>query len=189
MSLETLQDFLLDEVKDLYSAEKQLIAALPKMAKAASNEQLKAGFEKHLVETQGQVARLEQVFELMDMPAKPKHCNAMEGLIQEGAEIIEEEDADPSVRDAALITAAQKVEHYEIASYGSAIAHAKLLGLRKIAEVLQATLDEERSTDQKLTSLAETTINGEAVGDDVHARFTSNSRESDSSSGTAQTFS
>ncbi|HVJ65821.1 MAG TPA: ferritin-like domain-containing protein [Bdellovibrionota bacterium] len=164
MSLESIQDLLVDEVKDLYSAELQLMVALPKMAKAASNAQLRSGIETHLRETQRQVSRLEQVFELMDVPAKAKHCKAMEGLIKEGSEVIEEKKADPAVKDAALIAAAQKVEHYEIASYGSAIAHANLLGLGNVSKVLEQTLVEEKSTDQKLTSLAEGRVNLDAAG-------------------------
>jgi len=164
MSLESIQDLLVEEVNDLYSAELQLVAALPKMAKAASNAQLRSGIEAHLRETQRQVSRLEQVFELMDVPIKAKHCKAMEGLIKEGSEVIDEKKADPSVRDAALIAAAQKVEHYEIASYGSAIAHANVLGLGNVSKVLQKTLAEEKFTDQKLTGLAEGRVNRDAAG-------------------------
>jgi ferritin-like metal-binding protein YciE len=163
MSLQSLQDLFVDEIKDLYSAEKQLVKALPKMASTASNEELKAGIEKHLEETKGHVERIEQIFRTIGMSAKAKHCKAMEGLIEEGEEILEEK-GDPSVIDAAIIGAAQKVEHYEIASYGCARAHAELLGLNDAVQLLQQTLDEEKATDEKLSNLAESVINMEAEG-------------------------
>lgn len=166
MALDTLQDFLLDEIKDLYSAEKQLVKALPKMAKAATSEELRQGFETHYEETKEQLERLERIFEYLDQKPKAKHCEAMDGLIEEGSEIIEE-DGDPSVKDAALITAAQKVEHYEIASYGSAHAHAIMLGLDDVAELLEETLEEERLTDEKLTEIADTCINVAAMSSDT----------------------
>lgn len=161
MKLESLRELLVDELKDLYSAENQLLKALPKMAKAASSPQLTAAFEEHLEETKGQVDRLVTIFEQLEGSPKGKKCKAMEGLIEEGSEVIDAEGED-SVKDAALICAAQKVEHYEMAGYGCARTFAQLLGLDEVAELLQETLDEEGSADKKLTELAETTINLEA---------------------------
>ncbi len=162
MSHDSLQDLFTEELKDLYSAEKQLIKALPKMAKAAANEELRQGFEEHLEQTKGHVNRLEQIFEKLDISPRGKKCKAMEGLIEEGKEVIEQ-DAEPAVKDAALIGAAQKVEHYEIAGYGTARTHASLLGDQQAAQLLQETLDEEAETDKKLTQLAEGAINEMAM--------------------------
>lgn len=162
MKLESLQDLLIDQLKDLYSAENQLMKALPKMAKAASNPKLRQGFEKHLAQTQKQAERLEQIFEELEVKGKGKKCAAMEGLIEEGQELMSE-DAEPEVLDAGLIAAAQKVEHYEIASYGTARTYANVLGMSKAARLLQQTLDEEAETDRKLTELAESSINAEAA--------------------------
>lgn len=161
MKLESLQDLLVHELKDLYSAENQLVKALPKMTKAAESEDLKAAFEEHLDQTKTQIERLETIFEELGVSPKGKKCKAMEGLIEEGSELISE-DAEPSVKDAALIAAAQKVEHYEIAGYGCARTYAQLLGMDKAAELLQETLDEEGETDKKLTELAESVVNVEA---------------------------
>lgn len=158
--LKNLSDLLVHELQDLYSAETQLVKALPKMAKAASNDELKTGFTEHLDQTKEHVERLERVMEILGHSPKGKTCKAMEGLIAEGEETIEE-DAEPEVRDAALITAAQKVEHYEIAGYGSARTHAELLEQDEIAELLQQTLDEEGETDKLLTEIA-SSINVEA---------------------------
>jgi ferritin-like metal-binding protein YciE len=160
MELESLKDLYLHELKDLYSAENQLIKALPKMAKAASNPKLRGGFEKHLEETKEHANRLEQILENHDESTRGPKCKGMEGLIKEGSEMIEE-DAEDDVRDAGLISAAQRVEHYEIAGYGSARTYAKLLGDNKGAQLLQKTLNEEGATDKKLTQLAES-INVEA---------------------------
>lgn len=162
MSLKSLEDLFIHELKDLYSAEKQLIRALPKMAKAASSEKLRDGFEEHLAQTEEHVARLEQIFEklLGKTPRAPK-CAAMEGLIEEGKKMIEE-DAEASVKDAGLIACAQRVEHYEIAGYGVSRTFANLLGHEDAAELLQSTLDEEKETDARLTELAESEINVEA---------------------------
>jgi ferritin-like metal-binding protein YciE len=164
MKLDTLQKLYTEELRDLYNAENQLLKALPKMAKAASSEELKDAFEKHLEQTKGHVERLEQVFEDLDERPKGKTCRAMKGLIQEGSEPLEQ-DGDESVRDAGIIVAAQKVEHYEIAGYGSARTFAHLLGQNKAAELLQTTLDEESETNELLTRLAESIINPEAVRD------------------------
>ena len=162
MKLNTLQKLYTDELRDLYNAENQLLKALPEMAKAASSEELKEAFEQHLEQTKGHVKRLEQVFEGLDEKPKGKTCRAMKGLIQEGSEILEE-DGETSVRDAGIIVAAQKVEHYEIAGYGSVRTFAHLLGQNKAAELLQATLDEESETNEVLNRLAESVINPEAV--------------------------
>ena len=159
--LTTLDDLLLEQLKDLYNAEKQLTKALPKMAKAASNAELKKAFQTHLAQTEGHVERLEQVFESLGEKAKGKLCHAMKGLIEEGQEAIKE-DATPEVKDAALIAAAQRVEHYEMAGYGAARAHAMQLGLQDVARTLQQTLDEEGEADKKLTALALSHVNQEA---------------------------
>ena len=153
MASETLQDLLVDLLRDTYDAEKQLVRALPKMAKAATSEELSSAFTNHLEVTRGQVTRLEEVFKELGMAARGKHCVAMEGLIEEGKELIEEDHA-PEVLDAALIAAAQKVEHYEIAAYGTARTWAGLLGLNKAADLLNESLDEESETDEELTQLA-----------------------------------
>ncbi|MGC4071287.1 MAG: ferritin-like domain-containing protein [Nibricoccus sp.] len=160
-SLHSLQDLLADELKDLYNAETQLTKALPKMAKAASNEDLKQGFLTHLDETKGHIERLAKAFKLLDLPVKGKTCHAMKGLIEEGAEAIEV-NAPDAVRDAQLIGAAQRVEHYEMAAYGTARAFAEALGESKVAQLLQDTLDEEGATNKKLTALSEV-VNAEAL--------------------------
>lgn len=162
MKLKTLHDLYVDELKDLYNAENQILKALPKMAKAASDPQLAQAFTDHLAETKGQVDRLEKIFKKLDVNPKGKHCKAMEGLLEEGKDLMAE-DADPSVMDAALIAAAQRVEHYEMAGYGCVRTYARLLGYEEAADLLQETLDEEGTADKKLTDLAETVINAEAV--------------------------
>jgi ferritin-like metal-binding protein YciE len=157
-----LEELLEDELKDLYSAENQIIKALPKMAKAASAPELRRAFERHLEETRRQVERLEQIGQELEIKLTGKKCKGMEGLIAEGKEIMEE-DLDESALDAGLIGAAQKVEHYEIAAYGTARTHAEMLGYRRVAKLLQQTLNEEGATDKKLTQLAESVVNYEAV--------------------------
>jgi len=157
-----LAELLVDELKDLYSAEKQILKALPRMAKATENEELRRAFLRHVEETKVQVERLDAIGEALGVKLTGKKCSGMEGLIEEGKEIMEE-DLEGSALDAGLIGAAQKVEHYEIASYGTARAHASLLGLTKVAKLLQKTLDEEGATDKKLTTLAERIINVEAA--------------------------
>jgi len=144
MKLDTLESLLVKELKDLLSAEKQLVKALPKMAKGAAGEALRQAIEEHLEQTKGQVERLEKVFSIVGKAARAEHCKAMEGLIEEGAELLEE-DGDPAVKDAALIGAAQKVEHYEISGYGTARTPAELLGLDQAVKLLQETLDEEKN--------------------------------------------
>jgi ferritin-like metal-binding protein YciE len=158
MKMENLQDLLVSELKDLYSAETQLTKALPKMAKGASSDKLREGIEKHLEETKGHVERLEKIFELMEGSPKGKKCKAMEGLVEEGKEVLEE-DAEPAVKDAAIIAAAQRVEHYEIAGYGTARTFAQHLGLDKVAKLLEQTLKEEKACNETLTELAESEIN------------------------------
>ena len=160
-----LEELLIDELKDIYSAENQIVKALPKMAKAASSPELKRAFERHLEETRRQVERLDQIGQVLDTKLTGKKCKGMEGLIEEGKEIIEE-DIDDNAKDAGLIGAAQKVEHYEIAAYGTARTHAELLGYTKAAKLLQQTLDEEGATDKKLSQLAESIINVEAAAAD-----------------------
>lgn len=157
----TMEELFLDEIRDLYDAEKQLTKALPKMAKAAEADDLRDAFEAHLEQTRGHVDRLHEIFELVDEPARSKKCKGMEGLIAEGKEVIEEALPD-AVGDAALIGAAQRVEHYEIAAYGTAKAHAQLLGQGDAVNLLDQTLEEERETDEKLTDLA-SRLNPEAA--------------------------
>jgi ferritin-like metal-binding protein YciE len=160
MPNEGLKELYVDELKDLYSAENQLVKALPKLAKAAASEELRAGFEEHLEQTKGHVQRLEQIFEMLDESPKGKKCKGMEGLIEEGSEIMEE-DFEDALLDAALIGAAQRVEHYEIAAYGTVRAFAEELGESEHASLLAETLEEEKETDEKLTELAKQ-INVEA---------------------------
>ena len=162
MKLTTLEDLVHHELKDLYSAEKQLVKALPKMAKAAANPDLKAGFETHLNETKVHVGRLDEIAKQIGKSLSGHKCKGMEGLIEEGSDLISE-DADDMVRDAGLIGAAQRVEHYEIAAYGTAKALAAQLGLEDAVDLLDATLEEEKATDAKLTELAESGVNQEAA--------------------------
>jgi ferritin-like metal-binding protein YciE len=157
----TLEDLYMDLLKDLYSAEKQLVKALPKLAKAAQAPDLQRAFQEHLRQTEGQVERIERVFSDLDGSPRGKKCVGMEGLIEEGNELLKE-DAEPEVLDAGLIAAAQKVEHYEIASYGTARAWAERLGYDQAAGLLQETLDEESMANEKLTQIAESHVNMEA---------------------------
>jgi ferritin-like metal-binding protein YciE len=157
-----LKELYIDELKDLYNAENQLVKALPKMAKAASSEELRSGFEEHLEQTKGHVQRLEQIFEALGESPKGKKCKGMEGLIEEGSEMIDE-DFEGNVKDSGLIGAAQRVEHYEIAGYGTVRALAETLGESEHVSLLEQTLEEEKETDEKLTKLAEQ-INADANG-------------------------
>lgn len=159
--MSTLEDLYTDMLKDLYSAEKQLVKALPKMAKNAESPDLQKAFQEHLKQTEGQVERIERIFTEMGGSPRGKKCVGMEGLIEEGNEIMKE-DAEPDVMDAGLIAAAQKVEHYEIAGYGTARAWAERLGYDKAARLLQETLDEESMANEKLTQIAESHVNMEA---------------------------
>jgi ferritin-like metal-binding protein YciE len=162
MKLESLHDLFVHELRDLYSAENQLLKAIPEMAQAAGSRELKSAFEKHLKETQRQIQRLEDVFRELEESPKDEPCKGMQGLIEEGSKLIEEE-ADVDVKDAGLIVAAQKVEHYEIASYGSCCVFAETLGFDRIKQLLKETLSEEEATDKKLSQLAESVINIEAA--------------------------
>lgn len=162
MKLDTLKKLYINELRDLYNAENQLLKALPKMAKGASSEKLKDALETHLEQTEGHVDRLEKVFKELDENPKGKTCHGMKGLVEEGSEILEE-DGDESVLDAGIIVAAQKVEHYEIASYGSVRTFAELLGQKKAAQLLQQTLDEESQANELLNELAQDMVNPEAL--------------------------
>ncbi|HSU69721.1 MAG TPA: ferritin-like domain-containing protein [Tepidisphaeraceae bacterium] len=162
MQMQDLQDLYVEELRDIYNAEKQLVRALPKMAKKATHDELKDAFTMHLEQTKGHVERLEQIFEKLGKRAGGKTCKAMQGIVEEGKEMMEE-DAEPEVMDAGLIAAAQRVEHYEIAAYGTVRTYARLLGDDQAAKLLQTTLDEEGETDKKLTKLAESSINIEAA--------------------------
>lgn len=157
-----LEELLVDELKDLYSAENQMVKALPRMAKAAGSPELRRAFERHLEETRRHVDRLDQISNQLDVRLTGKRCKGMSGLIDEGKEMIAE-DLEQDALDAGLIGAAQKIEHYEIAGYGTARTHAEMLGYNKVARLLQQTLNEEGATDKKLTALAENIINVEAV--------------------------
>jgi ferritin-like metal-binding protein YciE len=162
MKMKTLQDLLAHELKDLYSAEKQITKALPKMIKAVTSEDLREGLQSHLDETEQQILRLDEIFEKLQLPARGVKCEAMEGLIEEGKKALEE-DMDEQIRDAAIIAACQRVEHYEIAGYGCARTFARQLGHDEIADLLQQTLDEEKAADEKLTQIAMQHVNEEAA--------------------------
>ena len=160
-ALKTLHDVFVHELKDIYHAEKQMTKSLPKMAKAAASEHLKASFEEHLGQTEEHINRLDRCFEEVDASTRGSKCEGMAGLVEEVSKIMDE-NAEPAVMDAALLAAAQKAEHYEIATYGTLVTWAHRLGLEKVAGILQETLDEEKETDQKLTELAESEVNVEA---------------------------
>jgi ferritin-like metal-binding protein YciE len=162
MADKELNDLFVDTLKDIYYAEKQIYKALPKMAKAATSDQLRSAFEKHHDETEGQIGRLEQIFELMGKPARGKKCDAIEGILDEGKEIMEEY-ADTPALDAGLLAAAQAVEHYEISRYGTLKSWARQLGHKDAAKLLDETLAEEKKTDEALTKLAASAINAEAA--------------------------
>lgn len=153
MSVENLEELFIHELKDVLDAERQITKALPKLAKATESDELRAAFEEHLSQTEEQIGRLETIFESMDKAARGNHCPGVEGIIKEGSETIKENDTGPAL-DAALIAGAQKVEHYEIASYGTLVEWAKILGKDDAVELLQQTLAEEKETDEKLTSIA-----------------------------------
>jgi ferritin-like metal-binding protein YciE len=160
----TLHEMLVDEIKDLYHAEKQLTKALPKMARAATHDDLREAFEMHLEETREQITRLEEVFEALGEKVKAKPCPGMAGIIEEGNDTMQE-DVEGAVLDAALIAAAQRAEHYEIGAYGTCAEWARLLGLDEVVSLLETTLEEEKAADQKLTELAESEINQAAVAE------------------------
>jgi ferritin-like metal-binding protein YciE len=159
----SFQDLFVEQIKDLYDAENRLTDALPKMADAATSSQLKQAFESHLRETQGHVARLEQVFRQISLEPKRETCEAMKGLVAEGETMIKAK-GDPDIKDAALIAAAQRVEHYEISGYGTARTFAQRLGLTQAANLLQQTLQEEKAADEKLNQIAESSVNRQAAG-------------------------
>jgi len=161
-----LEEFFINELKDVYGAEKQLTKALPKMQKAATTTELKEALEEHLAITEEQISRLEEVFELMDVKPQSKKCEAMEGITKEGETVIEETETGSMTRDAAIIIAAQKVEHYEIAAYGGLVQLAKTMGRTEVADLLAQTLEEEKEADQLLTEIAESNINEGAEGED-----------------------
>ena len=175
MEKTSLQDLYLDELRDLYSAETQLVKALPKMAKAAANDQLREAFEEHLRQTTEHVSRLEQIFEQLGEKASGKKCLGMEGLVKEGSETMKE-DYSETVKDAAIIGAAQRVEHYEMAGYGTAKAFAELLGENDHVSLLEQTLEEEKQADEKLTRLAEQINPQAAAGASVRSESRSGSK-------------
>ena len=184
MALESLQDLYLEQLKDLHSAERQIIEALPKMIEQASHPELRRGFEMHLEQTKEQLSRLEQIGKRAGQTLTGHKCKGMEGLLEEGEELMEKR-ADSDVLDAALIAAAQRVEHYEMAGYGCARTYARLLGLEDDAKLLQTTLDEEGETDHKLTDLAERAINEQALmGDREVSRGTAANADRSSTSST-----
>ena len=162
MNSESMQEFLVEELKDLYSAEKQITKALPKMIKAATSKELRAAFESHLKETEKQIERLETIFEELEESPRGKKCKGMEGLLEEGKEVMEEKADEPEILDVGLIAAAQRVEHYEMAGYGCARTYAQLLGMDEAVQLLEETLEEEKAADIKLTQIAEK-VNVEAM--------------------------
>lgn len=161
MKIASLRDLLMEELRDCYHMEKQIVKALPKVIKHCTHDELREGLEEHLEETRGQVERIEQCFELLDATAKAKTCDGMKGILSEGEDLMGE-DADEAVIDAGIIGACQKVEHYEIASYGTLCAWCEQLGLTEVRDLLQQNLDEEKAADEKLTQLAESVANPEA---------------------------
>jgi ferritin-like metal-binding protein YciE len=165
-SIDSLRTLLVDQLKDIYDAEKRLTKAIPKLIKKSTHEELKAALQNHLGETEQHVSRLEEAFDHLDMAAKAKTCAGMKGLIEEGDEHVGEDYDDDGLRDAAIIGAAQRVEHYEMAAYGTAIAHARLLELDAVVNLLKETLNEEKAADKKLTEIAESVVNLDAASDD-----------------------
>lgn len=165
MKLENLNKLYVEQLKDMYSVERQLADALPKMAEAATSPDLQQAFQEHLQQTKEQVKRIETIFESLDYSPRGHKCKGMEGIIEEGEEVVKDEDADPEVRDAALIAAAQRAEHYEIAGYGTVRAYAEMLGYADAVSLLAQSLQEEAETDQKLSQLAEKRINLEAMAE------------------------
>jgi len=168
MSLDSLEKLFIEELKDIYNAEKQILRALPRMAKSAESPELQQAFTKHLKETEGQVQRLEKVFQVVGQAVRGKTCKGMQGLLEEGKEVMEKEGEGPVI-DAALVASAQKVEHYEIAAYGCLRTYAQLLGLNEAVDLLQQTLEEEEATDKILTELGESGINEAAAAAGVGA--------------------
>jgi ferritin-like metal-binding protein YciE len=169
MKIESMEDLFLEQIEDLYDAERRLVKALPKMAEASTSQTLRQAFQSHLIETEGHVSRLEKVFRIVGQDPKSHTCDAMKGLVSEGEDIVSDIDAS-SLRDAGLIAAANRVEHYEIAAYGSARTFAQALGLNEAATLLEQTLQEEKKADQKLTDIAESMVNSEALRAPVSQR-------------------
>jgi ferritin-like metal-binding protein YciE len=165
-SIASFNELLVAQMRDLYDAEKRLTKAIPKLGKAATNDELRSALENHLEETEGQVTRLEQAFEHLGETPKAKPCAGMRGIIEEGDEHVKEDYDDDALRDAVIIGSAQRVEHYEIAAYGTAIAHARLLGQDEVARLLEESLEEEKAADQKLSEIAEEAVNLVAAEDD-----------------------
>jgi ferritin-like metal-binding protein YciE len=165
-SIDSLKELLVDQLKDIYDAEKRLTKAIPKLAKKSTNDDLRAALEEHLQETEQQITRLEEAFEHLGETAKAKPCAGMRGIIEEGEEHVGEDYDDDDLRDAVIIGSAQRVEHYEIAAYGTAIAHAKLLGQDEVVQLLVESMNEEKAADEKLTEIAEGVVNVEAASDD-----------------------
>jgi len=182
MALATMHDLMIAQLKDLYSAETQLMKVLPKMAQGVSTPSLRTAFEDHLVQTQEHVSRLEQICEMLGTSPKGKKCKGMEGLLEEGVEMLEEE-GDSHVKDAGIIAAAQRVEHYEIAAYGSTLAFATLMGHTEIADLLETTLNEAKATDALLSSIAEDEVNVAAPG--MEAEETDELNDDDATEGTS----
>lgn len=181
MNAEQLNELLLDEIKDIYHAEKQLVKALPKMAKACESEDLAGALKEHLAETQNQVVRLEKVFQLLKTPPKAKTCKAMQGLVEEGSEAVEDHDPG-AIRDLAIIGAAQRVEHYEISAYGTARALAEQVGNMQIAKLLQQTEDEEKGADEKLSEIAKAIYASDEPEEEEEMALAGNGRGRKSSS-------
>jgi ferritin-like metal-binding protein YciE len=168
MPLATLHDLMVDHLKDLYNAERQVLSVLPRMARSARTPALRTALDDHRQQTENHVARLEEAFALLGVPARGKPCRGMEGLLAEGKELLDAE-GDEAVKDAGIIAAAQRVEHYEIAGYGCAITYAGLLGHRDVAQLLGATLEEEKAADERLSALAESDVNARAARGGAHA--------------------
>jgi ferritin-like metal-binding protein YciE len=189
MAVNTLRDALVEEIKDLYNAERQLTKALPKLAKAACNDELRAAFESHLEETEEHITRLERVFELLDEKPRGKHCAGIAGIIEEGNDTIQE-DMEDAVLDACLIAGAQRAEHYEIGAYGTAIAWAEALDLSEVCDILNETLAEEKAADEKLTAIAESGINDAATAgeseDDMEGEMEEEEADATASTGSEQ---
>jgi len=185
MAGNNLREALVDEIRDLYNAEKQLTKALPKLAKASTNEELREAFESHLEETEGHVTRLERVFELLDEKPRGKHCAGMAGIVEEGNEKLQE-DMEDAVMDACIIKSAQSAEHYEIGSYGTAIAWAEALELSEVAEILNETLAEEKAADEKLSALAESGINEAATAGETGDEESEDDEEEESAASSAR---
>ena len=175
MSADNLREALVEEIRDLYNAEKQLLKALPKMAKGASSDELRDAFESHFEETEGHVTRLERVFELLEEKPRGKHCAGIAGIIEEGSDVLQE-DMEDAVLDACLIASGQRAEHYEMAAYGTAIAWSEALELGDVAQLLRETLAEEKAADKKLSALAESGINQAATAGESEEERTKKKR-------------